>query len=254
LRIEYSPAVLREIRISSGGADAFGVLYGVRHHQTIRIVATRGRPGLEPVGVFSWHVRGKVFLTEEDLQRFEKLNALVALVISGNHGGFFVRDSAGAIETVQSYQEFVVRRPMARPLAKQRRWPWALAALLALASLLFFIPREPQLALNLHESDGQMRISWNVPTEATLKILDGTERIYIPITPQQSTLTYARQSGDVTVGIGSVEARFVGRALPSSDVAREKASVAALQAKVDSLIVAQALGKTRIEALRRRLQ
>ena len=101
-RIEYSPALLREVRVSADGVDAFGVLYGVRHEDTIRLVATRGCAGLEPLGVFASRARGQVFLTEEDLGRFEKAEACVAMVISGDAGGFFVRDAVGSIETVRT--------------------------------------------------------------------------------------------------------------------------------------------------------
>src|ERR1700689_1132784 len=97
VRIEYTPALLQEV--ASGAVNAFGVLYGVRHGQTIRLIATRGRAGLEPVGIFASRVRGKVFLTEEDLERFEKAEASVAMVVSGDKGGFFVRDAEGFLET-----------------------------------------------------------------------------------------------------------------------------------------------------------
>jgi hypothetical protein len=249
-QIEYGPALLREVRISSGGVDAFGVLYGVRHGKTIRLVATRGCAGLEPLGVFASRVRGKVFLTEKDLERFDKADASVAMVVSGDTGGFFVRDLAGSIETVRSYQEFSVKGtpvPVHRP-----RWPWA--ACLLLIPLFALRPHPAQLALTVREAEGQLRISWNVPTMETLTILDGGERTYIPIAPEQSTATYARRSGDVTVGIGSAKARFVGAALPPNEIERARAGVETLLAKVNSLRAAKAAGETKIAALERRLQ
>jgi hypothetical protein len=251
-RVEYPPALLREVRISSGGVDAFGVLYGVRHGKTIRLVATRGRAGLEPLGVFASRVRGKVFLTEKDLERFDKAEASVAMVISGDTGGFFVRDSAGAIETVRSYQEFSAKGTREPVAVRKPRWPWA--ACLLLIPLLFLRPHPPQLALTVREAEGQVRISWNVPTAETLTILDGGERTYIPIAPEESTATYARRSGDVTVGIGSAKARFVGLALPPNEIERARAGVETLRQKLNSLRAEKASGETRIAALERRLQ
>jgi hypothetical protein len=198
-------------------------------------------------------VRGEVFLTEEDLERFEKTEACVALVISGDTGGFFVRDETGSIETVQSYEEFSIHGSIAPIVTvKKRRWPWA--ACLLLIPLLFYRPHHPQLALTVREAGGQLRISWNLPITQTLTILDGGERTYVQVTPQQSTATYARRSGDVTIGIGSAHARYVGPALPPSEIERARADIDALNIKVASLRAARALGQTKIAALQRRLQ
>jgi hypothetical protein len=261
-RIEYSTGLLREVRIASPGIDAFGLLYGVRRGQTIHLVATRGRAGLDPLGIFAARVRGQVFLTEEDLERFEKADACVAMVISGETGGFFVRDAAGSIETVRSYEEFSIyaqTRVAAGPVAvKKQKWLWALGlgVCLALIPLVYFIPWHPPplLAMCLSESAGQLRISWNVPSQNTLTILDGGELTSILITPEESTATYARRTGDVTVAIGSVQSRFVGPALPPTEIERRRAAIADLEAKITSLRAASAAGQTRIAALERRLQ
>jgi hypothetical protein len=251
-RIEYTPALLREVRVSSGGVDAFGVLYGVRNGKTIRLVATRGRAGLEPLGVFASRVRGKVFLTERDLERFEKAEACVAMVISGDTAGFFVRDAAGSIETVRSYEEFSVKGAPV-PLAIQRpRWPWA--ACLLLIPFLFYRPHRPQLALTVREAEGQLMISWSVPTTEPLTILDGGERTYMPTALEQTTATYARRSGDVMVGIGAAKARFVGPVPLPNEIERARSAVDTLRAKVNSLRSANASGEIKIAGLRRRLQ
>jgi len=252
-RIEYSPALLREVRISSGGVDAFGVLYGVRHGATIRLIATRGRAGLDAVGVFASRVRGQVFLTEQDLERFEKADACVAMVISGETGGFFVRDRDGSIETVRSYQEFSIHgQQVAVVKRKTKWWPWL--ACLALLPLVFYRPHHPQLGLHLRESEGQLKISWSVPTSETLTILDGGERTYVAIAPGQTTATYARRSGDVTVGIGTVQARFVGAGLPPDETQRMRNSIDALHHQVVALRAASTAQQIRIAALQRRLQ
>ena len=92
-----------------------------------------------------------------------------------------------------------------------------------LLPLLYFIPHKPAaaLALNLDEA-GQLRITWNVPTEARLTILDGAHRASVTITREQSSVTYARRTGDVTVGIGALQTRFVGRALPPTEIEKER--------------------------------
>jgi hypothetical protein len=256
-RIEYSPALLRELRIANAGVDAFGLLYGIRHGQTIRLVATRGRAGLDPLGIFAARVRGEVFLTEEDLERFEKADACVALVVTGESGGFFVRDAAGSIEAVRSYEEFSVYAPAPEPLpvkVVKRRWLWAWGLLLL--PLLYFIPHHPQppLAVTLREDSGQLHISWNVPAQATLAILDGSERTSIPIGPGLSNLTYARRSGDVTVAIGAAQARFVGPPRPLTQTEQVRASIDSLQFTIVSLRATQAAGDIKLAALRRRLQ
>jgi len=244
--------------------DAFGILYGVRHGDTIRLVSTRGRAGLDPVGVFASRVRGHVFLTEEDLERFEKAEASVALVISGESGGFFVRDAGGSIETVRSYEEFSLNAAPAlpaapvrvvKPVRKTRRWLWA-ASLLLLLPLVFFVPHKqpPPLALNLEEEAGQLHISWTVPTEAKLTIIDGSHRSSVNITREQSSVTYARRTGDVTVGIGSLQTRFVGSALPLTIIEKERERIEALQREVTELRAAQVAGQARLASLRRRLQ
>jgi len=234
--------------------DAFGALYGVRHGDTIRVVSARGRAGLDPVGVFASRVRGHVFLTEEDLERFEKAEASVALVISGESGGFFVRDAAGSIETVRSYEEFSLNAAPAKPVVKKRPWHWEASVLLL--PLLFFIPHKqpPPLALNLEEEAGQLHITWTVPTEARLTIIDGTHRSSVNITREQSSITYARQTGDVTVGIGSLQTRYVGAAPPPTRIERERDRIGALKREITSLRAAQVAGEARLASLQRRLQ
>lgn len=244
LHIEYSTALLREV---GSLIDAFGVLYGVRHGNTIRLVATRGRAGLQPVGIFASRVRGHVFLTEADLERFEKAEASVALVISGENAGFFVRDASGSIQTVRSYQEFSLT---VKPVVKKQNWYWAALLLLP---LLFFIPHktQPALALNLREDAGQLHIAWNVPTDAKLTIIDGAHRTSVAITREQSGATYARRTGDVTVQIGSLQARYVG---PPIEIEQARAGVEALKSRIALLRAARNAGQAKIAALQRRLQ
>ncbi len=258
LRIEYSPALLREIRIANTAVDSFGVLYGIRRGNTVSLVATRGRYGLEPLGVFASRVRGHVFLTEEDLERFERAEACVALVISGEKGGFFVRDASGSIETVRSYEEFSINaQPAVAPVkVAKRRWPWAWSlALIPLLSL-FFIPRhtQPPLTLKLGDDVGQLSISWNVPTDATLTVVDGRAETSIAIHRGLSKMTYARRTGDVTVRIGATQTRYVGPPPPQTETERLRSSMKTLKIRAAAMRDSLVSGQTKIAELERRLQ
>jgi hypothetical protein len=247
--IEYAPSLLREMRVNTEGGDAFGLLYGTREGQNIRVISTRGRARLKPLGIFAARVRGKVFLTEEDLERFEKADACVALVISGTRAGFFVRDAAGSMETVRSYEEFSTGEQP--PAAVKPKWPWAAALLLPLIPLAFHRPAPKEIALAMRENDGQLRISWSAPTRATITILDGGETRLIPIGPQQLSATYARRSDDVTVKIGVAQTRFVG---PPTPLEKTRASVQALESKLAMLRADRVSREVKIAALERRLQ
>lgn len=129
------------------------------------------------------------------------------------------------------------------------RWHWA--AWLALLPLLCFVPgpSKPQFAITLTEHHGQMRISWNVPTRGTMTIRDGFEQSFVPITPDQSSITYTRRSGDVTVGIDLTEARFIGTPLPLNDVEQARATLASLKTKIVTLRETQALARTKLAIL-----
>ena len=95
IRIEYASALLREVRMAGALIDSFGVLYGVRHGATIRLVSTRGRAGLDPVGIFASRVRGPRFSHRGRSGTFRRVQGQASyMVISGDTGGFFVRDAA----------------------------------------------------------------------------------------------------------------------------------------------------------------
>jgi hypothetical protein len=208
------------------------------------------------VGVFASRVRGQVFLTEEDLERFDRAEAAVALVVSGQKGGFFVRDAAGSIETVRSYEEFSLQAQSAPAVVKvvKRRvaWTWCLALL----PLLYFIPRAPHKpqSISLREDSGQLRIRWNLPVNATLTILDGSAETSIAIHPGQSMLTYARRTGDVVARIGTTQSRFVGPEPPLTETKQLRESLDEMKVELVSLKAARAAGQTKIADLERRLQ
>jgi hypothetical protein len=270
LRIEYSSGLLGEVRAAGERADAFGPLFGVRRGQTIRLLATHRQAGLEPLGAFASRLRGEVFLTEEDLQRFDNVPACAMLVISGESAGFFVRDTTGTIGAVCSYREVAAPESARRAdpsevggaVARPKR-PWAriiASAFLAVATMLLVVlplprgkSRSPSGG-NLREDRGQLRISWNATSHRVLTIIDGGERISLDIAPRQSSLTYARHSGDVTVEIGSEQFRYIGPApplsqMPPSQIQQELERVEALESRITQLRVTLATGQTKLAKL-----
>ncbi len=163
--IEYSCALLGDIRVlvvdglhrlSRGGIEVGGILYGTRSGGELRIEAQRplecehargpsftlsekdvadlermlaapaGTPGLEPVGWYHSHTRADISLSEEDLKihdHFFPHPWQVALVLRPEKfgpvtAGFFVREADGSIRTDKSYQEFEVLPVKARAAAE----------------------------------------------------------------------------------------------------------------------------------------
>jgi hypothetical protein len=265
LRIEYSSGLLGEVRAAGERADAFGPLFGVRRGQTIQLLATHRQAGLEPLGAFASRLRGEVFLTEEDLQRFDNVPACAMLVISGESAGFFVRDTTGTIGAVCSYREAAAPESTRRAdppevggaVARPKR-PWArmsASAFLAVATMLLAVMPLPRgksrspSGGDLREDGGQLRISWNATSQRLLTIVDGGERISLSIAPRQSSLTYARHSGDVTVEIGSEQFRYIGPAPPPSQIPQERERVEALESRITQLRATLATGQTRLAKL-----
>jgi hypothetical protein len=270
LRIEYSSGLLGEVRAAGERAYAFGPLFGVRRGQTIRLLATHTQAGLEPLGAFASRLSGEVFLTEEDLQRFDNVPACAMLIISGESAGFFVRDTTGTIGAVCSYREVAAAEsaspadsPKVVGAVPRPKRPWAriiASAFLAVAAMLLAVlslPRDKPQApsgASLREDHGQLRISWNATSQRVLTIVDGGERISLAMGPRQSSLTYARRSGDVTVGIGSEQFRYIGPAPPPSQIQQERIEqererVEALQSRIIELRVTLASGRTNLAKL-----
>jgi len=110
IRITYAAALFQEVRLEG----VSGVLYGLRSEAWVRLVVACIRvdsgdlrqAGLYPVGIFSARNRGEVFLTETDLEQFERTGAPVALVIAGAKAGFFVHQHDGSIQSIKSHEEF----------------------------------------------------------------------------------------------------------------------------------------------------
>jgi hypothetical protein len=239
------------------------MLFGVRRGQTIYLVATRRRAGLEPVGSFISRAAGGALLAEEDFGRFDKDHVSVMLVVSGKSAGVFVRDAAGAFGTAGNYRDFSLghQPPVPATVTKPKQRSAAVGASACFAVALALIPFIPvrlspfqlgnnhPFALNVHEDKGQLHISWSATAQRMLTILDRGERISLTIAPQQSSLTYARQSGDVTVGIGSAQVRFIGPAPPGSEVEQIRAGVEALESKIASLRTVLVSGQVKMAGL-----
>jgi hypothetical protein len=338
LRIEFAPDLLPSLRPQCERADVTGVLYGIRRGREVRLLAAgssgegeAGPPGMEPVGIYVWRVRGEVFLTESELELFEKRDAAVALVVAGARAGFFVREFNGSIQTVRSYEEFFVRRigtdahtrstsgaqaPPEVPVATKlipdgppqtrtdsrissrinprtkpgidprikprissrpvkRAWPNAglvLLAALPVAALAYLHPVFPQSptasqatrALQVHEEDGQLHISWKRGEPAILEIAEGNERTSVPVRPDQASATYVPQSGEVEIGLVHVDGssprreervRFSGTAPaplpPDPALAPIRQEIVALQAEADGLRSGLAAGGRRIRELQK---
>jgi hypothetical protein len=219
VRIEYSANVPREIDGKSTNGETSGVLFGLKQSGGVRVVSTRRSAGLEPVGAFFARPRGQVFLTEDNLRQFERLPSGVALVIAGNRAGFFVRDTAGSIQTIQSYEEFAIPVP---GMKRARRPPaWAFATIGCLALLAIPLMAGPylfrkDLGLVMREEHGQILLRWNraVAQDARIEIIDGTERATILLSPQLSSATYVPRTKDVEVILTTAQhetARLSGR-------------------------------------------
>ena len=110
LRIEFAAGLLDELKPDPASVETTGVLYGEQHGPNVRVESSIAASdhAAKPVGIYVARPRGEVFLTESNLELFEKHGLPVALVIAGATAGFFVRAADGAFESVRSYEEFAV--------------------------------------------------------------------------------------------------------------------------------------------------
>lgn len=148
-----------------GGQEVGGVLFGRHADDTVRILAFRPfelvppKPrfalspddsrrlrdsiaswlkepdlaGLEAVGWYHSHTREEIFLSETDLETYDRDFPepwQVAMVLRPRDDepvrvGFFFRESDGFIRTDQSYREFMVERPESVPAFRSSP-PWPL--------------------------------------------------------------------------------------------------------------------------------
>jgi len=285
LRIEFPPELLRDVRLEGEHrerrlplrwiprfnrvvAQSSGLLFGVRREDEVRVLTARAAEDLAPVGIFVCRERGEVFLTDDDLAKFEKHQGLLALVVAGGQAGFFVREPDGSVQAIRSHEEFKVadaapqlapartnaatELPVPAPLGwRHIRLPWkriaACTALLtvpagAFAYLQPFLPSMP-IALAIREEAGQLVIGWNAGALAAgsrLEIQDGSERSILMLPANASSATYGLQGDDVEVrlttdtrmgGAHWEAARFVTKA------PRKPSPSSALQDRIGALTV-----------------
>lgn len=279
-QIEYSTALLREVRLESAQADATGLLYGRRENGNIRVVALRTAgdatdprlAGLEPIGIFAWRARGEVFLTEADLERFEKVEsgAAVALVVAGTRAGFFVHEPDGSLQSIKSHLEFSLDElppqtpaPVKLAIATVRRkigWRPLAAASAVLLLLCFGVwvahlklrpSPPPALALKVQELAGVLCVSWNpraISGAATLEIADGSQHRSVAANGLNG-LSYAPRSGEVDFRLAGEAAHFIGTNPPVSPLDRLRQQVAELDAEARDLKTAAAIRNRRAAEL-----
>ena len=241
--VEIAPDLLAELRPKADSTETTGFLYGRLEGSELCILGTRPEEldAAEKVGIFVSRLRGEVFLTESNLELFEKESSLVALVIAGDKAGFFVREGDGSIQSVRSHEEFLVPgHPPATSSA--RKWAWAAAAGFALVLLLPAFPQRPPqiVALRVSEEGDEVQIAWQAGEHAILEIQDGGARVAIPVSADQSNATYARRTSTVEVSLIPLNgksarrevARLVTSALPAKQVYSEFADA---RAQVDRL-------------------
>jgi hypothetical protein len=305
LRIEFRGELLHDVRREAVRPDpsaisrwkerlhpeinqSCGVLFGARHADEVRLLAARGEGegadagDLTPLGIFVCRARGEVFLTDDDLTRFEAQQGVVALVVAGTRAGFFVRERDGSIQAIRSHEEFAVA-DAARPLGSGAASPskptpasekpspapgiWMAWKRMAACAALLAVPAgafaylHPLLhlpiALALREESGQLVIGWNAAAlmdGSRLEIRDGSERTIVMLPAHTASATYGPQGNDVEVrlttdtrtgGAHWEAARFITRELGRSSTAL---AAGAVQGRIAELKgEAQALRRSLVE-------
>jgi hypothetical protein len=275
--VEFASDLFDQLRPDPESIETTGLLYGIKRGCEVRVISSRPQQNIEPVGIFVSRLRGEVFLTESNLEFFERQSGAVALAIAGSRAGFFVREPDGSFQAVRSYEEFHIQEPSAeRPTAASklppkpplaRYWAWvaglALSITVPVAALAYFHPRAPQpLALQVREQAGELHIAWQAGQTAVLEIADSGGKTSIPVFPRQSSVTYRRRGAEVEVNLIHVEAgnaqlvesaRFVGPPLPLTSPSRLRAQVTHLQREAQTLRMEIQRNRARADALQKKL-
>jgi hypothetical protein len=234
---------------------------------------------MTPVGIFVCRARGEVFLTDDDLELFERAEASVALVISGGRAGFFVREADGSVQAVRSHEEFAVAsvsaalvpiippshlRPTPPPNRVFTRALMGTALLcVPVAALAYLQPMLPQPAipLTVREEAGQLIVGWKGQSElGRLEIVDGGQLTLVHLAPAQTSVTYAHRSGEVEIRMatstkeGSARWQGAARAAPKSlDSSAVRDDVENLEREAKILRASVEGGKARVRDLARRI-
>jgi hypothetical protein len=242
IRVEYLPGLFQEA-LEAGS----GTLYGHVLDRTIRI--TNDETGGAPVGIFTARARGEIFLTEEDLQRFESAQAHVALVIANGRAGFFVRQADGSIQSIRSHQE------LAAPDSAARKWtqlPAAALALVMIALIAAWAMRPQPLALSIREDAGQLRIAFT-RSSGQIEISDGAATHSLPLDRSTTSLTYAPQSADIQIRLKSGRRLETARYLAVDHLAELRAQVDSLESEAAALAAESEQNRRRAADLQRTL-
>lgn len=157
--------------------------------------------GMVPVGWYHSHTRSEIFLSESDMEIYDRFFPhpwQVAMVLHPSElepvrVGFFFRESDGFVRTDQSYQEFAVEPPP-RPLRLKKMPPWeggaapppagaepadleieedAAPVLAAVSPELYSLPPEPE-----KPSPWRRLAGWGLLAAAGLAITAGSASIY----------------------------------------------------------------------------
>lgn len=274
LQIEFPAELPRGLSPVVETAENRGILYGVRQGTEIRVLAAGSNPGaLEAVGIYSARLRGEVFLTEANLEWFEKTGAALALAIAGGKGGFFVRETDGSIQSVRSYEEFLLTDdpsppaplPAAAPepaaLARRRLWPAAaavIAAALPAVALAYLRPAPASGPLHVVEQSGQLHISWRAGQPGILELIDGVDHVSVPVAPEESNATYERRGKEVEINLIPVRgtresARYLGLAPEASPADRLRAQIGSMKTEAMQLRAGAAANRARIQGMEREI-
>ena len=282
VRVEFGMELPRELAAS--GRDLTGTLYGTANGRQVRVQAAVPDPqpdepageGMAAVGIFAYRLRGEVFLTESDLERFEASEAQVALVIAGQRGGFFARQADGSLQTIRSHQEFpvaTVGKTSGRVPASRLWREGAVAGVLlavalgALVGVLDVLLQAPApFHLEGRERGTQVVLSWNPRADiegAQLEFLEGGQRTVAALQPRQSSATYAGHGRDIRITLrgrsGPAEGLTVR--IPEADGVEVKPAesgardaVAGLEGEAENLRQSLLAKQARIQALSRSLE
>jgi hypothetical protein len=241
VRIEYAAGLFREARMFGPS----GRLYGEWSENALRVDNAVRKGSEELVGIFSIRERGEVFLTEEELQRFEECDGKVALVIAGGKAGFFLRESDGSIQSLKSHEEI----GLAERTARSWHWiPVVAAMIVAVVIAVSWMMRTQPLGLAVRDDAGQLHISWR-PTRGAIEIRDGAVTRSVAVRPMVRSMTYVPQSADVqirmTVGRRTETARYVA----IDPVATLRGEIGRLETEQAMLTAQAALNRVRIAEL-----
>ena len=252
--LAYRPVASEEPSFSFSGETEAGLLAAAELS-----AADLHLRGLVPVGWYRSCNRTEIRLTAADLDGYRRCFPepwQVALVLRPERNGptraaFFFPQPGGAAGAAQPHPEFAIPTAFDEspgPAPRARWWLWPAAALLLLLPFAVFFergtaPRPGGIGLRLHDSAGQMRVSWDRQagpvlraSAAMLEIREGQRITAVDLDAAdlvQGSVYYWRSSGPTRVRMvllgpaGEVEesVELPGAAAPPPPVNPPAASV-----------------------------